>query len=102
METNFPRIRAGEISAIYIGERFEASPIPMPPIIRNTLKKRKFPAKAVPTAETVKSRPDKMSRRFRPDLSLMIPDKTAPIRHPNSALLCAKPRRKGVASVIPK
>ena len=33
-ETSVPRIFAGEISAMYIGQTAEASPTPMPPMMR--------------------------------------------------------------------
>ena len=38
METSLPRIRAGAISAIYIGERLDARPMATPPSIRQQIK----------------------------------------------------------------
>ena len=35
-DTMRPRIRAGEISAMYMGELIEAAPIPTPPRMRKT------------------------------------------------------------------
>ena len=48
---------AGETSAMYIGERFEATPMPTPPIQRAILNESKLQANAVPMAEIVNRNP---------------------------------------------
>ena len=50
--TSRPRRRAGEISAMYIGETTEAAPTPSPPRKRKTRKEYQPQARALPTAET--------------------------------------------------
>ncbi len=55
IETIRPRIRAGEISAMYIGEVIEAAPIAKPPRMRKTTNIVTLCGSAVPTAETRKN-----------------------------------------------
>jgi hypothetical protein len=101
IDTNRPRAWAGEISAMYMGERLEANPMPTPPSNRNTLNHAKLHARPVPTAESVNRNPDRISRRRRPNRSLNAPDTTAPTKQPTRALLVAQPTRKEL-SEIPK
>ena len=51
-ETIRPRIGAGEISAMYIGELIEAAPTPMPPSKRKATNQNNVGGSAVPMAET--------------------------------------------------
>jgi len=90
MATSFPRIRAGEISAMYMGERFDASPIATPPSIRQTTNIVKVLASAFPSEVTAKSIPAAISSRFRPKASLSAPATKAPARQPTSAQLFAQ------------
>ena len=91
METSRPRICAGATSAIYIGDKFDASPMATPPSIRQKMKMEKLPASALPSEVTAKSNADKISSRFRPNLSLNAPAISAPTRQPMSAQLFAQP-----------
>ena len=49
IETSRPRMAAGAISAMYMGERFEARPMATPPRMRQATKTVKLGASAVPT-----------------------------------------------------
>ena len=51
IETMRPLIRAGDISAIYIGLVIEAAPTPIPPMILKIMNSNKVLGKAVPSAE---------------------------------------------------
>ena len=48
IETSLPRICAGAISAMYIGERFDARPMATPPKMRHAMKMVKLVASALP------------------------------------------------------
>ncbi len=74
---------------MYIGERFEARPIATPPDIRQARKTVNEPAIPVPIELTVNSDAARTSRRFRPNLSLRMPEASAPNKQPISALLMA-------------
>ncbi len=50
--TRRPRRRAGEISAMYIGETTDAAPTPRPPRKRKARKDDQLQATALPMAET--------------------------------------------------
>ena len=50
--TRKPRIRAGEISAMYMGDTTEANPTPTPPRMRKALNWVMFEGKAEPIAPT--------------------------------------------------
>ena len=80
METNLPRICAGAISAMYIGERLEANPMARPPKIRQTTKMQNedSPANPVPSEEIAKRNADNTSNRLRPKRSLRTPEANAP------------------------
>ena len=94
MDTRRPRIPAGATSEIYIGERFEASPIAVPPMIRHRTKQRKFGARAFPSDVTTKIMAEIVSSHLRPNRSLKAPAPMAPNKHPTSAQLLAQPERK--------
>ena len=55
MDTSLPRISVGAISAMYMGETFEASPIPIPPTMRATINGVKLCESAVKMAERMRS-----------------------------------------------
>src|SRR4030042_1729007 len=90
--TSRPRICAGATSAIYIGDRLEARPMATPPRIRNETNQLKLDAQPVRTEDTANSRAATTSKRLRPNLSLIPPERTAPARPPGSAQLLAQPR----------
>ena len=90
-ETMRPRIRAGEISAMYIGEAIEATPTPTPPRMRKTTKRPNESASAVPTAETRNRMPERTWVFFRPAKSLTNPATDTPITQPSKALEAAQP-----------
>ena len=50
--TSRPRIRAGDISAMYIGDTTDAPPIPIPPMKRKNKRECQSHGKALPTADT--------------------------------------------------
>ena len=77
-ETMRPRIRAGEISAMYMGEVIEAAPMPSPPMMRKKTNSVKLRGKAVPKAETRNSTAETSSTRLRPRRSLSMPAKAGP------------------------
>jgi hypothetical protein len=83
IETNLPRHLAGEISAMYIGDRLEASPMPTPPRMRKRVCQEKVQAIAVPMAEAENRGPEQISSLLRPSRSLRTPDRIAPSRQPN-------------------
>ena len=91
METSLPRICAGAISEIYIGERLDARPMAKPPIIRHAMKMEKFSASALPSEVTAKIIAARISNFFRPNLSLNAPATSAPTKQPMSAQLLAQP-----------
>src|ERR1700733_6332145 len=94
--TSLPRIEAGDISAIYIGERLEESPIARPPVIRQRTKAVELQAMAVPHAEMRKTAAAICRERFRPNASLSTPDISAPTKQPIRAQLITQPCCAGV------
>ena len=78
METSRPRMPAGATSEIYMGERFEASPIAVPPMIRQRTKQMKFGARAFPIDVTTKIMAEIVSSHLRPKRSLKAPAPIAP------------------------
>ena len=90
-ETSLPRICAGAISAIYIGERLDARPMATPPSIRHATKMAKFGASALPNEVTANKNADSSNNFLRPNLSLNAPATSAPTRQPMSAQLFAQP-----------
>ena len=91
MATSRPRLRAGAISEMYIGEMLEAKPMLTPPRIRHATKTGKLPAKAMPSEESTKLAADTTRIGLRPKRSLKAPEASAPARQPSSAQLCAQP-----------
>ena len=65
--TRRPRAAAGAISAMYMGERFDARPIATPPSMRQATKIPKLVAIALPSDVTTNRAAEKISRRFRPN-----------------------------------
>lgn len=94
-QTRRPRMPAGEISAMYIGLRLDASPMARPPQIRQATNCSKVPAIPVPMLEIVKTSADARSAGLRPNLSLRTPESIAPARQPTSAQLIAQPCTDG-------
>ena len=91
IDTNFPRTDAGETSAMYIGERLEARPIPNPPSQRKPLNAMKSQANAVPIAEDGEQQARQNQQPLATQRSLSVPAMAAPNRQPSSALLIARP-----------
>ena len=98
-ETSLPRMAVGEISAIYIGERADATPMPMPPMKRAILNMVKSLNSPVAMADTVKNTAAMMSRGLRPYLSASAPAIMAPIRQPTRAVVMATPCIKGESAM---
>ena len=96
-----PRISAGLTSAIYMGDKAEATPMPTPPINRAILNKVKSLNRPVAIAETVNSIAASISKGLRPHLSAAEPATIAPIRQPTRAVDIAMPCIKG-ESAMPK
>tara|TARA_B100001750_G_scaffold79267_1_gene62901 strand:- start:3159 stop:3575 length:417 start_codon:yes stop_codon:yes gene_type:complete len=89
--TSLPRILAGDISVIYIGETTDAMPTPSPPInlaMTNSIKVR---GKAEKTAEIKKRRLQSIRTFFLPAQSAIRPAIKAPKVHAIIKLLTAKP-----------
>ena len=61
-----PRISVGLTSAIYIGDKADATPMPTPPIKRAILNREKSLKRPVPTADKVNSTAAVVKRGFRP------------------------------------
>ena len=101
MLTMRPRISVGLTSAIYIGAKAEATPMPIPPMKRAILNKVKSLNRPVPMAETVNSTAENISNGFRPYLSAATPATMAPARQPTSAVVIATPCIRG-ESLMPK
>ncbi|MNT37992.1 hypothetical protein D3C72_1741620 [compost metagenome] len=101
IETNFPLDSLGEISAMYIGERLDATPIPRPPTILHTINQSIVFAIPVPTAANVKKMDATISNGFLPYLSAKLPDIITPNKHPKIAQLITQPCIEGEL-VIPK
>jgi hypothetical protein len=69
METSLPRICAGATSAIYMGERFDASPMATPPKHPPADEDGKVAsASALPSEVTANRNADRISSRLRPEL----------------------------------
>ena len=92
-----PRISAGLTSAIYMGERAEATPMPTPPTKRAILNKVKSSKRPVPMADTVKSTAAVVSSGLRPQRSAAAPATIAPTRQPINAVVMATPCNNGDA-----
>ena len=90
-----PRISAGLTSAIYIGARAEATPMPTPPTKRAILNRVKSLNSPVPMADTVNSTADSISSGLRPYLSAAPPATIAPTRQPTRAVVMATPCIRG-------
>src|SRR5260370_24189147 len=85
METSLTRTRAGETSAMYMGERLDARPIARPPAILHATKTSKVFERAVPIEESANKAADKRSMGLRPNLSVKAPESMAPLTQPTSA-----------------
>ena len=95
-----PRISAGLTSAIYIGARADATPIPTPPMKRAILNKVKSLNRPVAIADTVKSTAENINNGLRPYLSAAAPATIAPIRQPMSAVVIATPCIRGESLIL--
>ena len=100
-DTIRPRISVGLTSAMYIGARAEATPMPTPPTRRATLNIMKSLNSPVPMADTVNSTAEVVSSGFLPYRSARAPATIAPNRHPTRAVVIATPCSNG-DSPIPK
>ena len=98
MVTSRPRTAAGATSAMYMGERFEANPMAMPPEMRQRLKAQNESIRAVPIEETTKMKADMTRSHLRPNLSLRLPETMAPSKQPTRALAIAQPLSEAVWS----
>src|SRR5436190_18322469 len=76
---------------MYMGERFDASPMATPPRMRHVMKRAKDGASALPMDVAPNRKAERMSNRLRPKRSLKTPATRAPMRHPTSAQLFAQP-----------
>ena len=101
-ETSLPRMAAGAISAIYIGDKFDASPMAAPPTMRQATNGEKRLASPVASDDTVNSTADRISSRLRPNRSLNAPATSEPARQPDQrATFCpADVRRRGQMEVL--
>ena len=97
-ETSRPRIRAGLISAMYIGLVIDAAPTPSPPRMRYRTNSVTLRGMAEPIAEIKNSTAEIISTFFRPRRSLSVPAITAPNTQPTSALLAAQPFSAALSS----
>jgi hypothetical protein len=84
-------MRAGDISAIYIGEVIDAAPTPTPPIILKITNIVTFFGSAVPTAETKNRIAATISVLFLPNQSLSSPAIETPMVQPINALAATQP-----------
>ena len=98
MDTSLPRISVGAISAMYMGETFEASPIPIPPTMRATINGVKLCESAVKMADIVNSTAAPMRIFLRPRRSVIAPESRAPARQPASAELIAHPESHALSA----
>jgi len=92
--TRRPRTRAGEISAIYMGEMTDAPPTARPPMKRNSPKETIPHARALPTAEVKYKTPSSLRMARRPYRSAGLPKRRAPITVPISAVTTTDPCQK--------
>ena len=90
-DTSRPRASPGDTSAMYIGERAEATPMPMPPTKRAMLNNTKSLKIPVAMADTVKRMAAITKRGLRPYLSDKAPATIAPIKQPTRAVDMATP-----------
>src|SRR5690606_36264891 len=102
METNRPRYFAGAISAIYMGARVEARPIPKPPTSLYTINAVSPSAKPVPKAERINRTADNIREFLRPHVSASVTESTAPSTQPTKALLMAQPCQVGELEISKK
>lgn len=93
-----PRMRAGLISAMYIGLVMEAAPTPMPPRKRQRTNPVRVWETAVPIAEARNMTAAKIRALRRPKRSLIGPANTTPATQPARALEAAQPFIAGVRS----
>ena len=82
---------AGAISAMYIGDKFEAMPMAMPPTIRHHTNAENVCASPVASDDTTNNNAEKISSRLRPKRSLNAPATSEPTRQPASAQPLAQP-----------
>ena len=97
--TILPRMGAGVISAMYIGEMIDAEPIPSPPRILKATNVPSVGASAVPSELAKKQMAEATRALFRPILSLTKPALPAPTAHPSKTDEEVHPSSAGV---IPK
>src|SRR5450432_2053454 len=90
-ETRRPRHSAGLISAIYMGETLEASPMAEPPTILQKTNPVKVCAQPVKTEETANRKADRIRVFLRPKRSVKRPEASEPTRQPSRAQLLAQP-----------
>src|ERR1017187_7356318 len=91
MATRRPRQGAGLTSAMYVGDKLEATPMATPPAIRQVTKRLKVFDQPVRTEEIAKRSAAAISIFFRPMRSLSAPEVIDPSKHPSSAQLLAQP-----------
>ena len=99
--TSLPRMCIGATSAIYMGERPDAIPMPMPPkkrATRNWLNVENAPVAMLVSRNTSA---DTISSRLRPILSASQPQVQAPTMQPIRAIVMASPWSL-TESVMPK
>ena len=96
-ETMRPRMRAGLISAIYIGLVIEAAPTANPQMIRKMTNWVRLLGTAVPMAETKNRTAERISTFLRPHRSLRVPASQAPSPHPRRVQLAAQPVSTGLS-----
>src|SRR5690554_3500096 len=93
--TNLPRTAGGETSDKYIGEIFDAMPMPTPLITRNRMNTSSVVAAPVPNADKPNTMAASIIMNFLPYLSDKPPEITTPIKQPNNALLITHPCNHG-------
>ncbi|GMA51407.1 hypothetical protein GCM10025857_27640 [Alicyclobacillus contaminans] len=94
--TKRPRMRAGEISEMYIGETMEATPIPSPPINLDSTNIATEFAAAQPRLEMTNSTPANRRTGFLPARSLRNPATSTPIMAPKGMLADTNPVTPGL------
>ena len=98
-EPRRPRIRAGEVSAIYVGAITDATPTPIPPTTRNATINQTLSARPVPIALMKNSTAAIFMTEIRPIRSARRPAVMAPAAAPSNAEATAKP---SAALLMPK
>src|SRR5688572_22323976 len=78
-------MRAGAISEIYKGTTLLARPMPMPPMIRDTMTPVNDGINAQPSADSKNSNAASNSGFFLPNRSLSSPDMATPMMQPTNA-----------------